>query len=337
LPGVDACPATLVRRVIDQGLERFVCEATGARAVRGRERVQSLWGGYGELVRLHLDGGSRASVVLKDIAPPRGGVAPDDEAARSHTRKCRSYDVEVAFYRTHARHTNARCRVPEALATHVAEGRWRLLLEDLDAAGFPLRRRGREAPELAVCLRWLAAFHAAFLGREPRGLWPKGTYWHLDTRPDELARTRARELHAAAAGFDRALDGARFQTLVHGDAKPANFGFTRDGSAVAAVDFQYVGGGCGMKDVAYLLYGELSPRTREGLIELYFLALREALSRREVEPEEIAALEAEWRGLYPIACADFVRFLAGWAPGSYERDAEGRAFVQRAIAALRGP
>lgn len=320
--------------MIDPQLERFVCDATGARAVRGRERVQSLWGGYGELVRLQLDGGSRTTVVLKDIAPPRAGAPHDDEAARSHARKCRSYDVEVAFYRDHARRTNARCRVPEALATHVAEGRWLLLLEDLDAAGFPLRRRGRDAPELAVCLRWLAAFHASFLGEAPRGLWPKGTYWHLGTRPDELARTHARELREAAAGFDRALDAARFQTFVHGDAKPANFGFSRDGSAVAAVDFQYVGGGCGMKDVAYLLHGELSERRREGLLDLYFQALREALADR---PVDLAALEAEWRGLYPIACADFVRFLAGWAQGSYERDPEARAVVQRAIGVLRGP
>jgi hypothetical protein len=322
--------------VIDPHLESFVRDATGARAVRGRERVQSLWGGYGELVRLHLDGGSRASVVLKDIAPPRGGAARDDEAARSHARKCRSYDVEVAFYRRRAPRTNARCRVPQALATHVADGRWLLLLEDLDAAGYPVRRRGRDAPELAACLRWLAAFHACFLGEEPGELWPKGTYWHLGTRPDELARTGARELREAAAGFDRALDGARFQTLVHGDAKPANFGFSRDGSAVAAVDFQYVGGGCGMKDVAYLLHGELTAGAREGLLDLYFRALRAALADRTVEPPVIAALETEWRGLYPIACADFVRFLAGWAPGSYERDEGARAVVARALAALRG-
>ena len=40
---------------------------------------------------------------------------------------------------------------------------------------------------------------------------------------------------------------------MHGDAKLANFLFTSDHSQVAGVDFQYVGGGCGMKDVAYLL------------------------------------------------------------------------------------
>ena len=59
-----------------------------------------------------------------------------------------------------------------------------------------------------------------------------------------------------APELDRRLRAARFQTLVHGDAKPANFCFDARRGAVAAVDFQYVGGGCGMKDVAYLLSGE---------------------------------------------------------------------------------
>ena len=53
--------------------------------------------------------------------------------------------------------------------------------------------------------------------------------------------------------IDEKLYQSSFKTIVHGDAKLANFCFTKDGCRSAAVDFQYVGGGCGMKDVAYFL------------------------------------------------------------------------------------
>jgi hypothetical protein len=290
---------------MDALAHELVVSATGS-SVRRSTRVQTLWGGYGELLRLELANG--ATVVLKDVHPPKR----DD---RSHARKVRSYDVESAFYRSYASRTNDACRVARPIAVHAEPHRWLILLEDLDAAGF--RRRARD---LEPCVRWLAAFHARFLGERPEHLWEEGTYWHLATRPDELARTEDRELREGAPLFDRALANARFQTLVHGDAKPANFCFGADG--VAAVDFQYVGGGCGMKDVAYLLHGSVSAREEGELLDRYFAALG---GSRE--------LEREWRALYPVACADFVRFLAGWSPGSYERGFEsgGRAVVREAL------
>ena len=100
---------------------------------------------------------------------------------------------------------------------------------------------------------WLAHFHATFMGETPDGLWEVGSYWHLDTRPDELEALDDVHLKQAAGEIDALLRAARFQTFVHGDAKLANFCFSEDGTQVAAVDFQYVGGGCGMKDVAYFI------------------------------------------------------------------------------------
>lgn len=286
---------------MDASLVAFVTSATGATEVERGVRVQSLWGGYGELVRLHLVGGSAPTAILKDVRPPRG------EGGLSHARKCRSYDVEVAFYRDHADGTSEACRVARPLATRVEGQRWSLLLEDLAAAGFPACR-GRSARDLGPCLDWLAAFHARFLGTTPVGLWPVGTYWHLATRPDELARIADPALRAAAPELDRTLNAARFQTLVHGDAKPANFCFSADGARVAAVDFQYVGGGVGVKDVAYLLHGAVSSGEERAFLDAYFAELRAALPTRV----DADALEAEWRGLYPIAARDFERFLAGW-------------------------
>ena len=106
------------------------------------------------------------------------------------------------------------------------------------------------------------------------------------------------DLRDAAPSLDAALHAARFQTLIHGDAKPANFCFGPDG--VAAVDFQYVGGGPGIKDVAYLLWG--APDA-DAALEVYFDALR-AAGAGDAEPE--------WRSLYPTAVRDFERFLDGW-------------------------
>ena len=54
---------------------------------------------------------------------------------------------------------------------------------------------------------------------------------------------------------------------------------------VAAVDFQYVGGGCGIKDVAYFigscLYEEDCERYEEGLLDWYFSQLKEALDKHK--------------------------------------------------------
>ena len=92
----------------------------------------------------------------------------------------------------------------------------------------------------------------------PKKLWQKGSYWHLSTRPDELKAMQHSKLKDAAKSIDEQLNNCKYKTLIHGDAKVANFCFADDMSSVAAVDFQYVGGGCGMKDVAYFLGSCLS-------------------------------------------------------------------------------
>jgi aminoglycoside phosphotransferase (APT) family kinase protein len=105
------------------------------------------------------------------------------------------------------------------------------------------------------------------------------------------------------------LRSGRFQTIVHGDAKPDNFCFSDEGDRVASVDFQYPGGGPGIKDVAYLLYGT-NARDEPALLDRYFVSLRAQLD--EPFRSEADAIEREWRTLYPIAAEDFRRFLAGW-------------------------
>jgi Ser/Thr protein kinase RdoA (MazF antagonist) len=208
------------------------------------------------------------------------------------------------------------------------------VLEDLDAAGFAARHDEAGVPALGACLAWLASFHARFLDDAGEGLWPTGTYWHLATRADELPSIDDVALRDLAPWLDARLAAARYQTVVHGDPKEANFCFTADGRRVAAVDFQYAGRGCAMKDVAYLLYGRQDERG-DGVAHLdtYFRALRVAIVQR-TDRVDVAALEAEWRSLYPIARLDFCRFLAGWRPSAWQRDPRGQQYVRRELARL---
>ena len=56
---------------------------------------------------------------------------------------------------------------------------------------------------------------------------------------------------------------------------------------------------------------------------------------RSEHPElDSAALVAEWRGLYPLAWADFTRFLLGWAPGEALAHGYGLRMTRQALAAL---
>lgn len=302
----------------------WIARTAGARTARRAEKIQTLWGGYGELFRVVLDGGPMPTAIVKWARPPAG--AP----TASSTRKCRSYEVETAFYRTIAPRCDRTCRVPALLGARggSSDGEWILVLEDLDAAGFDRRLDEATGPAIDAALAWLASFHARFLGERHDALWSTGSYWCLETRRDELPAIEDAALREAAPRIAERLLGARYQTLVHGDPKEANFCFTSDRAAVAAVDFQYTGTSCGMTDVAYLLYGrrdEPADGIDRAQVDTYFGHLRRELAGRDVD---VTAVEAEWRALYPVARLDFCRFLAGWRPFAWRHDTAGQSFVR---------
>lgn len=303
-------------------------EATGAEVAGAPLLVQELWSDYGRIERWYLRAGAQAgerSVILKVVDPgehrqghPRGWAS-----TRSDERKRRSYGIERTFYRRYVAALSGVARTAARIAEKETPTGGMLILEDLDHAGFGARRSTATDAEIRACIRWLAAFHAAFLGREPEGLWERGTYWHLETRPDELAAIEDERLRAAAPEIDARLGSARFRTLVHGDAKIANFCFRGDGARdaaqeVAAVDFQYVGAGAGVQDLGYFLGSCLDDaaldRHADAYLDVYFDELGAALDDCHDGP----AIEEEWRALWPYAWADFHRFLAGWAPGHWK-------------------
>jgi Ser/Thr protein kinase RdoA (MazF antagonist) len=143
------------------------------------------------------------------------------------------------------------------------------------------------------------------------------------------------------------LNQAKAQSLVHGDAKVANFCFSPSGpheqARVAAVDFQYVGRGVGVKDVAYLFSSCLDERESEARAEAWLDYYFECLSQEVMRRQEagrlpalirVAELEEEWRALYPVAWADFLRFLDGWAPGHYKIHGYSLRMARQALLAV---
>jgi len=286
------------------------------------EIVQSLWSGYGQIVRCRLDGGPQSCVIVKHVRWPDQRHHPHGWSTdRSHERKLQSYRVETTWYERYAHACSDASRVPRCLAIETQADDVIIVLEDLDEAGFAGRRQRANKAEIDACMHWLANFHAIFMGTRPEGLWATGTYWHLATRPDEYDALDDGPLKAAALTIDRQLANSPFQTIVHGDAKLANFCFDAEGRRAAAVDFQYVGGGCGMKDVAYFISSCLdeddSERMGPDLLDRYFELLAPALKRAD-KALDFAALEHDWRALYPVAWTDFYRFLQGWSPGHWK-------------------
>lgn len=310
--------------------ESVIVEASGANRLLETETLQKLWSGYGEIIRCFLAGGKYKSVVVKHVQLATNAEHPRGWKTNiGHQRKLESYRVETHWYEKYSALSKA--RLPECLAIAHADNEVLMVLEDLNAAGYPLRRQALAPEEWKACVAWLAEFHASYMGESPEGLWKTGTYWHLKTRPEELEALNDADLKQAAPLIDAKLNNCKHQTLVHGDAKLANFCFSESG-AVAALDFQYVGGGCGMKDLAYFVGScfneEQCERLEPELLNTYFHYLQRAL------PREKSALEEEWRALYPVAWADFYRFLKGWSSKHWKINGYGERVTREVIKSL---
>lgn len=296
-------------------IEKILLEATGSSHVEHTELIQKLWSGYGELSRVRLND---KSVILKLIRFPTTQNHPRGWSSDlSHQRKVKSYQVEMSWYQNYNDKID-HVYIPRYLTSGKVEDLQYLVLEDLYEQD--LKPKSEISWEqVKLCLSWLAGFHAKFLNQNPDSLWKVGTYWHLETRPDELNALKDLDLKKAAPLIDHKLTSAKFKTFVHGDAKLANFLFAP--SRVAAVDYQYVGGGVGIKDVAYFLssvYEEDELQTQEAkCLDHYFKELHLALKRHNLK-NVASPLEDEWRTLYPYAWCDFYRFLCGWSPGHWK-------------------
>jgi hypothetical protein len=298
--------------MILDSLEKFILDSTNAKEILSFNKVQTLWSGYGEIVKIKIKGENIFTVVIKNI------IFPDSiNTSFSHQRKSKSYEVEMNWYQYWSHLCNDKFKTPKCLGIKKDEYNFAFILEDMDSSGYPLRLKRLNKKESMLCLKWLANFHAYFMNVKSEHLWEIGTYWHLDTRPDELENIKDSFLKKMSGKIDSILNNCIYKTFVHGDAKTDNFCFSEDLSKVSAVDFQYVGNGCGMKDIAYFFDSALSEKQchdwEEELLNFYFKELNNAciILKKDINLSE---LEKEWRYLYNLCWADFYRFLLGWIP-----------------------
>jgi len=278
--------------------------------------IQSLWSGYGSIDKWSSINGD--SIIVKHIKLPTRIDHPHGwNSDVGHKRKIQSYKVEQEWYLKYVHLLNENCRIPKLLGESEIDGEMILVLEDLDKSGYPIRLGNISELQIHSCVRWLANLHGQFISRKVTGLWDFGSYWCLVTRQEEFERMEDSQLKACAKSIDLKLNECKFQTILHGDAKVANFCFSKDESKVAAVDFQYVGKGCGMKDLIYFmsscLDGSECEKKESEILEVYFKEIKNYLSSSEA-----ILLEKEWRSMYKYAWADFNRFLKGWSPGHWK-------------------
>lgn len=317
----NRCPLIEMRQTFVED----ILQLTGDSELQNVTTIQSLWSGYGECIRFYSPRYARwlvAKVVnpppLSQTHHPRGW-----HGSESHRRKCRSYEIEGYFYQSLQPLLPQHVTSPTCygFAQHSSE-HFVLILNDLTQCGFNVEVQTANLAQCRAVMLWLAAFHAHYITPKstPKNpnVWPRGTYWHLATRQREWQVMEESKLKQHATTLDLLIENCPYQTLVHGDAKLANFIYSHDGKAVAGFDFQYLGYGIGVQDVAYFIGSALSNRDierhTEQLLEVYFTALAAALSEKHMSASDITLLCQVWRDYYCVACADFCRFLSGWSP-----------------------
>lgn len=313
-------------------LQSDILEKTLGFPILKTEQIQNLWGGYGKILRLSYEKENTKTIIVKHIKLPQIANHSKGWVSKiAHERKVKSYEVEKYFYENYSKRCEERSRVPFFFGALKQDDEILLLLEDLDFSGFPVRKTSLAISEIKSCIKWLANFHVTFLDESLNGLWQKGSYWHLETRPEELEALTDIRLKNLAPKIDAILNECEYKTLLHGDAKLANFCFSHSGE-VAALDFQYTGKGCAMKDLAYFMssaFGESDlAKYEEEILGQYFSELKKFFPAKSLM---FRNLEREWRYLYPIAYTDFYRFLKGWSPGYYKLNSYSEKLAKKVI------
>ncbi|WP_405629642.1 oxidoreductase family protein [Pseudoalteromonas sp. Ld20] len=275
--------------------------------------ITSLWSGCGEIVRCNLDG---IDCVIKAIAvPDHINHSRISQTQFAINRKRRSYDVEYYWYQHYAQSLPAQSPALSCFNTLKNEHQRVLVFSDFECDGFAAAEK--IPSHINAIIKWLAYFHAVNFQQRPLGLWPQGNYWHLDTRPDEYEKISDAVIKQKAQCFDREIRNCEYQTLIHGDAKLANFAVGITTAQALGYDFQYVGGGVGVTDLMYFLGSCLTntelEQASDDYLAKYFDYFTQAMHEYH-RGVDASIIVDNWRALWPVVWADFYRFLLGWSP-----------------------
>jgi hypothetical protein len=254
----------------------------------------------GNIYEVIATGGSGGQVMIVKYIEPRLGDSNKKDLGDQ--RKFDSYVVEATFFETYAldflQHDGI-C-IPTPLKVEREGTKTIICMSRLENATMNNVDDG--------VIQWLANFHAATWHKDYPGLQPIGSYWHLDTRPDEYNSMPTHgwegRLKRAARAIDDFLKRDSLQCLIHGDAKDANV--MSSNGQVAMCDFQYCGRGSPTVDVAYFLVSSVSPHEQERLVDLYFVTLCKKLS------PELRPTRKQFDNNLGLAYCDYARFMSGW-------------------------
>lgn len=304
--------------------------------------IASLWSGYGKIYRLEYApaaaaaaaareaGDARVWAIKKQVIVPRD--VESSEMDESFIRKVKSYKIERYFYKHFAERLPPDVRVPSLYRVR-DDAPSSLVMTDLNVS-FPVEHQSMNLECAKVVLTWLAGFHSTFWGAqdaaaaivEPgpstqetsvEGVWEEGGYWCLRTRMGRefqaLSPPWRRIAHDIDVRIRRDIPNS-LVTLIHGDCKAANILFSKDSSACALFDFQYVGRGPAVRDVLYFFASSVPNLDvyEDELLQYYHRAIQHALKSRGMH--EVAE-EYDFLTMishYEYCLLDYHRFLLGW-------------------------
>ncbi|PHH74399.1 hypothetical protein CDD82_4953 [Ophiocordyceps australis] len=323
--------------------------------------LQSLWADYGHICAIEARDAAdkRVPLILKLISPPSASRQEEGHLRKVLSYQVEQYfythiaprlppDVPVATCLASTQHQHE-------TAMLLTDLRPRFPL----AAG---KRELLSPRQVDAVVDWLAIFHASsaafFVPASPhafvlpplqeaerktttRGLWLNGGYTYLATRRSEYASLAADEQSEWSAAFCSPFDagseasvaelaatfltpcGRSFESLIHGDVKSENLFSTTQGDAVALFDFQYVGLGLGVCDLAKLFTCSVPPELlhvspaasfnelpmsqgEEALLKVYL----DTFASRHQPP-----IDYDWNDFvrhWETALVDWCRFQASW-------------------------